>query len=223
MIRARMGLLGLLSAAGLLLLLAPGTSEAQVRIGVSVGGGRGGPGFYGGPGYYGGYAPYYRGYGYPGAYGYGYPGAYGYGRSGISIGIGTSPYSYPGYAYPSRYYTPYYTPFIPSGGYIGGPAVYAVPVQQAPNFGREAPVPRVDNTAQIEVRVPPGAKVSFDGAATTQTGAVRRFASPALESGYDYNYTIRATWTENSQPVTRERKVIVQAGGSYVVDLRGEE
>src|SRR5262245_44432308 len=92
MIRAGMGLLGLLSAAGLLVLLAPGTSEAQVRIGVSVGGGRGGLG------YYGGYAPYYRGYGYPGTYGYAYPGAYGYGRSGFSIGISTAPYYYPGYA-----------------------------------------------------------------------------------------------------------------------------
>lgn len=211
------------AAAAALFLLVPGVSEAQVRIGVGVGVGRG-AGFYG--------APYGRGY-YPGYGGYRglYPGYPGYGRSGVSIGLGLGsyPYSYSGYGYSGLYAMPYYTPYLGvprySTGYVpyytGSSAAYIVqtPPAAAP---AAAPPAQVDNTAQIEIRVPAAARVWFDGAETKQTGPQRRFASPPLEPGYDYTYRVKATWTEAGNPVTQERKVVVQAGGQYQVDLTGE-
>lgn len=194
----------------------PNVSEAQVRIGVGVGVGRGGPGYYGGSPYYRGYSPGYRGV---------YPGYYG--RSGVNVGIGLGayPYAYSGYGYYGPYASPYYTPYVGvpryTTGYVpyytGSSATYIVTTPPP-----AAPPAQVDNSAQIEIRVPAAARVWFDGAETRQTGPQRRFASPPLEPGYDYTYMVKASWTEAGKAVTQERKVVVQAGGQYQVDLTGE-
>ena len=216
-----------LSAAALLVLV-PGVSEAQVRFSVGVGVGRGWGGYPGG--FYGGFGPYYRGVypGYRGVYPGVYPGFYGYPRSGISIGIGGYPY---GYGYPASIYTPvyvnrYYTPFVgvaaPAPYYTGSAAAYSV--QTAPPMApaTEPATTRVDNTALIELRVPTQAKVWFDGTLTTQTGANRRYVTPDLTPGYDHTYAVKATWTQDGKEVSQERKVIVQAGHHYFIDLTGE-
>ncbi len=80
-----------------------------------------------------------------------------------------------------------------------------------------APAP--DNLARVRVVVPAGAKVWFDDHATKQTGAVRRYESPALTPGHDYSYAIKAAWTENGQDVTRTQKVDVRANSRVTVDF----
>src|SRR5438309_538919 len=87
--------------------------------------------------------------------------------SGIYAGANYNPYrGYGGsYAMPGRY--PYSSP-----GYYYGPAVsyyYAPPLI-------DGPMP-----AFMDVRVPPGAEVFFDGDKTSQTGGDRTFVSPALQ------------------------------------------
>jgi uncharacterized protein (TIGR03000 family) len=64
----------------------------------------------------------------------------------------------------------------------------------------------------INVTVPADAKVTFQGAATTQTGTVRRFVSPSIAAGYRYSYNFKATWTENGREVTQSRSFEVQPG-----------
>ncbi len=188
------------------LLLWPDAGQAQVRIGVGIGGGRGGVGFY-----YGNY-PAYRGF-YPGYY----PGYYGY------YGYGRNPYYYPQYGvvpYVPRYYTPYV--YVPRYTTVLTPGYTTVPYYVPDPVQRVDVTPRAGNIARIEVRVPPGATVWFDGTRTQQTGAVRSFVSPELVPGYDYTYVIRATWVESGKEVTQERKLVVQAGQDYSVDFTGE-
>jgi uncharacterized protein (TIGR03000 family) len=73
--------------------------------------------------------------------------------------------------------------------------------------------PPVDvNKATIRMSVPSGARVWFDGAATSQTGAVREFVSPSLAPGIGYVYHVRVQWEENGKTVERNREVPVHAG-----------
>jgi uncharacterized protein (TIGR03000 family) len=74
--------------------------------------------------------------------------------------------------------------------------------------------------AEVRIRTVPSARVWFDGKATTQTGTVRTFATPPLESGQNYSYKVRACWLENGQPVVRSRVVRVTPGETAEVDLR---
>jgi uncharacterized protein (TIGR03000 family) len=86
-------------------------------------------------------------------------------------------------------------------------------------FSRPLPPLARDNRVAIEVRVPAGAEVWFDGTKTSQSGDVRHFVSPPLAAGHRYTYHIRARWTENGREVTRSRELAVVPGGSYLVDL----
>jgi uncharacterized protein (TIGR03000 family) len=76
-----------------------------------------------------------------------------------------------------------------------------------------------DSTAEVEVRVPAGAQVYFDGHATSQTGADRSFTTPPLEPKEDYVYEVRAHWDAAGRPVDETRKVTVHAGDHLVVDF----
>jgi uncharacterized protein (TIGR03000 family) len=51
----------------------------------------------------------------------------------------------------------------------------------------------------------------------------RTFLSPPLESGKQYEYTVRASWMENGQEVSRERKVPAQPGQQVAVFFREGE
>jgi len=156
---------------------------------------------------YGGYGEYgrggYGGFGYGRGYGYGGWGGWGWG---------------PGWGWYGGY-GPYY------GGYSGyadpGAANYdnTVPVVPAPST--MAAPQAVDNDAHIRVIVPdPNAQVFFNGALTQQTGPDRFFETPALSPGNNYTYTIRANWTQNGQPMSKERTLNVTAGQWSVVDFR---
>jgi len=173
--------------------------------------GGGGHGGHGGNFHHGGFGGFYGfpygfgfyGFGYPGFYGYGYP-VYGYGYLGL-YGYGGSGYGYP----------------FPPSGYYPGPGIQghgpfdsdAYPPSVSPNSARGLPV-------TVTLKVPANAEVWFNGAKTTQTGAVRQFQSPPVEPGATYEYEIRVTWPEFGQPVTQTRHVTVRAGQNVDLDFR---
>ena len=65
----------------------------------------------------------------------------------------------------------------------------------------------------IDVTVPADAKITFQGANTTQTGGVRRFVSPSIAPGYKYAYNIQATWLEHGRQVSQSRSFTVEPPG----------
>src|SRR5262249_59956799 len=65
----------------------------------------------------------------------------------------------------------------------------------------------------LEVILPSeDAQVWVDGRITTSTGARRSFASPPLQPGKIFTYTITAAWNQDGKIVVEERKVEVSAG-----------
>jgi uncharacterized protein (TIGR03000 family) len=114
---------------------------------------------------------------------------------------------YPGYPYAAtsaNYYdsAPAYG-FMPSANYA---------------YGAYAPAPA--NTARIRLVVPADARVWFDNKATTQSGAMRNFESPALMPGHQYGYDVKAQWRDkDGKEVTRTRHVDVSANSDVRVDL----
>jgi uncharacterized protein (TIGR03000 family) len=160
-------------------------------------------------GYQSGYVNPYSGWNQ--GFGYGsYPGAYSnYSYPGYSSGIPGSYYSMPGY-----YNAPSTTA---AAGNL--PNQYQYPMAGAINQAQWMSPPTA-GTALITVRLPADATLLVDDLPTTQTGPMRQFVTPgALEPGKPYHYNLKAQWTENGQPVTRERKVDFQAGGQAMVDF----
>jgi uncharacterized protein (TIGR03000 family) len=64
----------------------------------------------------------------------------------------------------------------------------------------------------VNVSVPAGAEIAFDGTKTAQTGARRAFVSPPLAAGQDYVYVVTAKWQEGGREVTKTRRITVHAG-----------
>jgi len=77
----------------------------------------------------------------------------------------------------------------------------------------------MDNTALINVRVPPNAEVWFDDQKTSQTGSFRSFISPPLNPDGDFVYHIRVRWTEDGRQVDKTRRIDVHAGDRLFVNL----
>ena len=74
--------------------------------------------------------------------------------------------------------------------------------------------------AYFTVNVPIDAKVSVNDVETKEPGVARRFHTPAtLVAGKEYEYTFRAQWMENGQPVTRDRTVRFKPGDDIKVDF----
>jgi uncharacterized protein (TIGR03000 family) len=224
--------------------LAPGEAQAQRGHGGRGGHGgfsRGGSfghagvvrGYYGGYGGYGRYGHYgYGRYGY-GRYGYRGFGLYGLGLYGLGYGLGygygyapgyyaVSPYDYgSGYAPDYDYgldaygYAPDAADAYPAPGYSGGPTTSGYYSPPAGESGREP------GSVQIEVRVPPGAEVWFDGVKSSQTGPDRLYSTPALTPGKSYQYEVTARWREGGRDVERKQTVRFKGGeaGPVVVDF----
>ncbi len=144
---------------------------------------------------------------YTGGHGYSYNVAYGYGlpfSSAQAASIWTYPHQWP-------FFPNYANPYYVGGKYCHG--VYAPdwmfelgPVPDGPV------VPATPCCAVVQITVPEGAAVWFDGNPTRQTGTERKFASPALEPGNAYHYEVRARWLVNGRPVEQTRVVAVKAG-----------
>jgi uncharacterized protein (TIGR03000 family) len=116
------------------------------------------------------------------------------------------------WTYPNQWpFFPYYAnPYYVGGKYHHG--VYAPdwmfelePVPDRPGD----PEPRC---AVVQITVPEGAEVWFDGNLTRQTGARRTFSSPLLEPGTAYHYEVRARWLVNGKPMEQTQAVGVRAG-----------
>jgi uncharacterized protein (TIGR03000 family) len=71
----------------------------------------------------------------------------------------------------------------------------------------------------INVRVPAGAEVRFNGSKTSQTGSLRSFVTPALEPDRDYSYEIRVRWMEAGRPVEGMRKINLRAGDRLTLNF----
>jgi len=207
----------MLTAAAVLLTAAASVAPAQYPY-------RGGP-IYGGPIYGGGpslftgaYAPPYYPYPLTGAgFGAAYIGGIPYGGNGGTISAPA----------PGVYY-----PYAFSNGvvYPGGQPYVTPTPQPKPSPGEgtastaEPPIPPVISSgtglAHFSVKLPADAKLLVNDVETKASGSVRRFHTPAtLEAGKSYEYTFRAQWMENAQPVTRDRTVRFKPGDDLTVDL----
>jgi len=163
-------------------------------------------GYYGSPSFSIGYNsyPYYGGYGYRG-YGYNnypYYSSYGYGYPSYSYG-----YSYPNYSY--GYSPQYYS--TPDTAVYNNPQ----PNSSVSAYGNPGMV-----QSWVKVILPdPMARLTVQGQPSQQTGNERSFYSTPLEPGKTYAYTFQATWMQNGQEVTREKRVDIVAGQNTIVNF----
>lgn len=213
-------------ACGLLLSAWAKPAVAQ-RGGYRGGGGYAGSGIRGevnnggGSRYYG-YQPYHRGSFWPAYYGrYVYP----YNAIGSSYGMLDEELYGSNWDFAYPFHVPRGSnPTVPPGPPYGAQAYAALAASNPSGAMSQPPPPRASESsteATIQVSVPdPGARVSFDDTLTRQTGMERVFTSPALEPGKTYTYTVRVTWMEDDQEVTRTQDVRVQAGRMTAVDFR---
>jgi uncharacterized protein (TIGR03000 family) len=129
-------------------------------------------------------------------------------------------------AYHSHYHGYRYYGVWPYGYYVydATPPVVVVATDDgsvvSTEYVREIPQAPVTTTATVRVLMPPSAKLWFDGAATSQTGAVRSFTTPPLDAGKTYSYKVRACWLEDGRPVVRSQVVKVTPGATAELDLR---
>lgn len=71
----------------------------------------------------------------------------------------------------------------------------------------------------IFVSLPANAKLLIDGHATVSTSANRVFASPALEMGKDYYYTLEGELVRDGQIITASKTITFRAGQEVQVEL----
>jgi uncharacterized protein (TIGR03000 family) len=201
-------------------------------------GGGGGAGYYrGGYGTYGGYG---RGYPYGGYGGYGR--GYGYGGIGIGIGLGLPGYGGFGYygdglGYPDYPYGDallYGNSSFPTSPYLtrpltAGPPAIQQPGGDVPSINGNAPSVAMQSfysgpssspgTAELTVKVPTAdASLWLGSLLSGQQGTERNFTFPSLGQGNNV-FSLRCTWTENGQTISREKKLNVRAGENATVDF----
>lgn len=168
-----------------------------------------------------------------------HPGGFRFGGSGFGrfhAGFGYRPFYGPYRAsWYRRSYHPFY-PFFTYYPYLPG-TVYPVLLYPyllgVPDYSRsdENDEPEDDNSmppesrrrrpkdrvAHIKVEAPADAAVWFDGHRTRATGPVRRFHSPPLAPRRQYDYKIRAVWTDRGRKVTQTQEITVSAGSWLTV------
>jgi uncharacterized protein (TIGR03000 family) len=77
-----------------------------------------------------------------------------------------------------------------------------------------------DNSAHLQLNVPEGAEVWFDGTQTKQTGPVREFVSPELSPGRRYTYSISVRYKDaNGKQVVDTRPIHVRANDWFSIDF----
>jgi uncharacterized protein (TIGR03000 family) len=80
--------------------------------------------------------------------------------------------------------------------------------------------------AQLHIRLPANARLTIEGQKTMQTGPLRHFYSPPLESGKSYHYTFVWTYQQEGQTYQAKKTLHVRAGEDRQEDLtkeKGEE
>jgi uncharacterized protein (TIGR03000 family) len=75
----------------------------------------------------------------------------------------------------------------------------------------------------VEVHAPTAdAVIAIEGKRAKQKGEILKFLSPPLSAGQNYIYTIRATWKDAGKEREAERRVVVRAGATVVVDFKAK-
>jgi uncharacterized protein (TIGR03000 family) len=215
-----------LAAAVLALAAAPACVQAAGHAGGYHGGGYHGGGYHA-SGYHGGsyHSGGYHTSGYRPSYFSGYHNGYGDHRSYGYHGGYYSPWLYGSPAYISGGYDvgpDYYSPGYSTTSQDYSPSAYYTPEATAPTPAVTALTAAPDATpgpATVDVHVPASAQVWLDDSLTQQTGDWRRFQSPPLTVGKDYQYAARARWTENGRAMEQTRIFAVHAYEVSVVDF----
>lgn len=112
-------------------------------------------------------------------------------------------------------------PVLVHPGAAGAP-VDAIPATVIPDGVanlRPVPQPGQGTPATLKVVVPSSAEVWVDRQKVDGGGIERSVASPPLEAGKLYVYTVRATWTENGRAVDQVRVVGIKAGETAKVNF----
>jgi len=73
--------------------------------------------------------------------------------------------------------------------------------------------------ASIIVSLPADARLTVDDVVTKSTSATRLFATPALETGKEFHYTLKAEVVRDGKTYTAIRRVAVRAGEETRVTL----
>lgn len=85
------------------------------------------------------------------------------------------------------------------------------------------PAPSSPGLCRMEVRLPDqDAEVWINRSKTKSSGLARTFESPELKDGAEYEYELVARWTVNGEKQAENRKVMVTAGKTVLVDFREE-
>jgi uncharacterized protein (TIGR03000 family) len=100
-------------------------------------------------------------------------------------------------------------------GCTGGAVKPAEPVKEMPKEKKEG----VSAPATIVINVPADAKITIDDNPTRSTETVRRFVTPALETGKDFYYTVKAELVVDGQSQTETKRVMVRAGQESQVTI----
>jgi uncharacterized protein (TIGR03000 family) len=74
-----------------------------------------------------------------------------------------------------------------------------------------------NSVASVTVRLPADAKLFVDDVACPLTSDVRSFATPALQPGQQYAYTMRAEVVRDGTTRTESQRVLVRAGQAVEV------
>jgi uncharacterized protein (TIGR03000 family) len=69
------------------------------------------------------------------------------------------------------------------------------------------------------VSLPADARLTVDDTVTKSTSATRTFVSPALETGKDFHYTLKAEVVRDGKTYTTIRRIAVRAGEETKVSL----
>ncbi len=112
------------------------------------------------------------------------------------------------------------------GGHIHYQGGQPMPAGQSDPAKEAAPAPKktsLNAPATIVVSLPAEAKLTIDDVATKSTSTTRVFASPVLENGKDYVYTLKAEMDKDGKTVSTAKQVTVRAGQETRVTLEFSE
>jgi len=107
-------------------------------------------------------------------------------------------------------------------GCTGGGCTGCTGGAAAPAEKKEMPKEKkegVSAPATIVVNIPADAKLTIDENPTRSTETVRRFVTPALETGKDYYYNVKAELVVDGQTQTATKRILVRAGEESQVNI----
>ncbi len=108
----------------------------------------------------------------------------------------------------------------PNGCGLTGPVPIGPPSQPAPKDMKPADKKDMKvEPGKVTIELPADAKLLFNGAVATGSGATRTFTTPALEQGQDYGYELTAEVVRDGRLQTVTERIIVRAGETAKVTL----